>query len=144
MQAPEPARGAIPLLTPILRHRRVSGVLLALGIGLVGLRAAGIDSWICPLHALTGVPCPGCGLTRATVALLRGQLRAAWGLHPFAPLVLLFAALLVAATFLPAAARDKLIDAVEHLERRTRVAHVLAFALALFGAVRAAHYLYST
>ena len=33
------------------------------------------------------MPCPGCGLTRATLALLRGDLRAAVGLHPLSPLV---------------------------------------------------------
>jgi hypothetical protein len=29
-----------------------------------------------------GVPCPGCGLTRATLALLHGDLRAALRFHP--------------------------------------------------------------
>ncbi|MBW3589575.1 MAG: DUF2752 domain-containing protein [Actinobacteria bacterium] len=30
--------------------------------------------WICPLRALTGVPCPLCGMTTGTVAFLRGDL----------------------------------------------------------------------
>jgi Protein of unknown function (DUF2752) len=37
---------------------------------------------LCPMAALLGVPCPGCGLTRATLALLRGDLRGALHLHP--------------------------------------------------------------
>ncbi|MCU1392820.1 MAG: hypothetical protein JWM34_1248 [Ilumatobacteraceae bacterium] len=40
----------------------------------------------CPLYELTGLYCPGCGLTRATHAFLRGHLGAALGyniLFPF-------------------------------------------------------------
>ncbi len=40
----------------------------------------------CPLHELTGLWCPGCGLTRATNAILRGHVGAAFGyniLFPF-------------------------------------------------------------
>ena len=36
----------------------------------------------CPMAGVLGVPCPGCGLTRATLAALRGDLRGAFRLHP--------------------------------------------------------------
>jgi len=42
----------------------------------------------CPLKTVTGLPCPGCGMTRACLSLARGELEAAWTYHPFAfPLV---------------------------------------------------------
>jgi Protein of unknown function (DUF2752) len=42
----------------------------------------------CPLHQATGIWCPGCGLTRGTHALLRGDILAALGYNIFTPLVL--------------------------------------------------------
>jgi hypothetical protein len=38
----------------------------------------------CPLASVLGVPCPGCGLTRATLALAHGELSHALELHPLA------------------------------------------------------------
>jgi hypothetical protein len=36
----------------------------------------------CPFALLTGIPCPGCGLGRATLALLSGDPRQAFHFHP--------------------------------------------------------------
>jgi hypothetical protein len=44
---------------------------------------------LCPLRAVTGVPCPSCGLTRALAHLERGHWADAVRFHPFAPLVFL-------------------------------------------------------
>jgi len=41
----------------------------------------------CPWAAFAHVPCPGCGLTRATMAALHGDLRASLGFHPLALLI---------------------------------------------------------
>jgi len=49
----------------------------------------------CPLASVLGVPCPGCGLTRATLALAHGDLEHALALHP---LVLVLAPLFIWAT----------------------------------------------
>jgi len=46
----------------------------------------------CPLASVLGVPCPGCGLTRATLALAHGELQHALELHP---LVLVLAPLFI-------------------------------------------------
>ncbi|AEV82965.1 hypothetical protein ACWT_1946 [Actinoplanes sp. SE50] len=36
----------------------------------------------CPMRTLTGIPCPGCGLTTAAVALVRGHVGAALQANP--------------------------------------------------------------
>ncbi len=47
---------------------------------------------ICMLRRLFDLPCPGCGMTRAFAALARGDLPAALGFHPWAPVVAVQAA----------------------------------------------------
>lgn len=46
---------------------------------------------LCPLRAVTGIPCPSCGLTRALAQLERGHLAEALKFHPFSPLILFLA-----------------------------------------------------
>lgn len=38
--------------------------------------------WPCVVRAVTGIPCPGCGLSRAWLAALRLDLAAAFFYHP--------------------------------------------------------------
>ena len=38
---------------------------------------------LCPVVVITGFPCPGCGLTRAGVRLLRLDFAGAFGIQPF-------------------------------------------------------------
>jgi hypothetical protein len=57
----------------------------AMRLGLVAIAFAGavaFDVPLCPFAILTRHPCPGCGLTRATLALLHGHLGEALHLHP--------------------------------------------------------------
>jgi hypothetical protein len=43
----------------------------------------------CPFKMLTGLPCPGCGLTRSAVAFLHGDLSTSAFFHPLgAPMVI--------------------------------------------------------
>ena len=47
---------------------------------------------ICFTRRVLGLPCPGCGVTRALSQLLQGNLARAMELHPLAPLVAVDAA----------------------------------------------------
>jgi hypothetical protein len=63
--------------------------LASIFLGIVAFRLP-----FCPLASVLGVPCPGCGLTRATLALAQGDLKGALMLHP---LVLVLAPLFIGA-----------------------------------------------
>src|SRR5690625_1103272 len=45
----------------------------------------------CPIKALTGISCPGCGMTRAFISLLNLKPSLAFYYHPLFPLVIIFA-----------------------------------------------------
>lgn len=70
----------------------VAGLLLEpAGSGPGRLSFAGFTlPGVCVLNELTGIPCPGCGLTRAWVSALHGALGESLAHHPLGWLVLLY------------------------------------------------------
>jgi len=123
-------------LAALLRDRRVAlGVAVVAAVQVAGV-ATGVGGWPCPVKGALGLPCPGCGLTRATVALLRGEFAASFRLHAFAPVLLVGLAALAVAAFLPAARREAFAGAVERFEHRTKASYVVLGALLLYWSVR--------
>ena len=57
----------------------------ALAALLVFAQPSAASAPTCLLQRLAHVPCPTCGLTHATAALLRGHLRESLAWHPLAP-----------------------------------------------------------
>lgn len=66
------------LLTPFSRGLALVVMLASLVFPVTGL---GFD--VCGLHAVTGLPCPGCGMTRAIAAVSQGDFAVAVGANPF-------------------------------------------------------------
>lgn len=44
---------------------------------------------VCPSVIFLGIPCPACGLTRATTLLITGHLRESFNMHPLLLLILI-------------------------------------------------------
>ena len=62
-----------------MKLRRAAVIGVAYGLIAVWF-LSGVQT--CPTAATLGVPCPGCGLTRATLAAARGDFAEAFTLHP--------------------------------------------------------------
>ena len=125
-----------PLMGPLIRKRKVAVALVfgcAVQATLVGI---GLPGMACPVPRLFHVPCPGCGLTRASVALLSGHFAVAMTIHAFSILAVLAGGLLAVSIPLNASGRERLADAVEGVERRWGVSGVLIVALFFYWAVR--------
>ncbi len=58
--------------------------VLALGFAAYMLWKTGGAGWMpgCVFRRVTGLECPGCGMTRATYALLHGDVKKAFGFNP--------------------------------------------------------------
>lgn len=102
----------------IVRDTPIPGVGRVLaGAGLAGIGAGAGVLWyfdptkgsffpVCPLLAVTGFACPGCGLTRAFHALLHGDITTAIDYNALIPVVA-FAALFVVVTLVSIAVRGR-------------------------------------
>jgi hypothetical protein len=89
-------------MRPYLLPRRLAGSLMLGLLVLACVHYAGILSldtlWaalpcLCPFRALSGIPCPGCGMTGALLALAKGDLIEAVAHNPFSMLLLFLAGL---------------------------------------------------
>ncbi len=104
--------------------------VLAIVGGCAGLVGAHVP--LCPVAIATGHPCPGCGLTRATLLIARGDLGQAVHLQPFAFVVspLLLGALALAAWTYVTTGRARLpLGVGRPLERLAPIIAVLMVAL---------------
>jgi hypothetical protein len=94
--ASEGRRSPAPRRTRSPAERAIRVVLLFGGVA--ALFASKVP--LCPVAIGLHQPCPGCGLTRASLAILRGDFTHAFHLHPLAfPLMPIIAVWLVAAVY---------------------------------------------
>ncbi|MGH9669642.1 MAG: DUF2752 domain-containing protein [Terriglobales bacterium] len=92
---------------------------------------------VCLFRALSGLPCPGCGLTRALSSLIQGHPAAALSYHPFAFIVLPLFLMLAVHNFLPLAARQRVqVFCGEHDRLIRRGYHGFIYTFVAFGVLR--------
>jgi hypothetical protein len=92
----------------------------------------------CWFETATGLPCPGCGLTRSLSCGLRGMFLESWHYHPMGLFILALFVSTAAQSLLPKPFRDNL---VRHVQARAKAVNlfylVFVTVFVSFGAVRA-------
>lgn len=127
---------------PVAAPRRVTDADVAATLGVGGIVVAAalpadhIENGpvLCLFRRLTGLPCPGCGLTRSWVYLMHGDLTHAFLSNPFGPLLVL-AVLALAVAVVRARIRHERPPSLESIAR-ARPVQVVFGAWLLFGIVR--------
>jgi len=129
-------RLSTPILAPIFKDRVTGMVIIGAAVVHSGLTILGLPSWYCPFRSVLGVPCPGCGLSRAISALIHGDLAASFAYHAFAPLFLIGLLLTALIIFLPSNSRHQVINWVDYIERHTGVTAIFLIGLVLYWLAR--------
>lgn len=129
-----PVDGSRPKLETQRRAR--SFAALALWWAVPAAAVLLLDVPICPWAGLLGWPCPGCGLTRAVLALLDGRFALAWRLHPLVYVVLPCAAGFAVKAIVDMTTRGRVADSggedrASHRRRERLVSVVAGVGLAL-------------
>jgi hypothetical protein len=124
------------VLSPVLRERRLALAISGMALLQFILAAFGISGWQCPILHVFGIPCPGCGLTRASLFLFHGDWHQAMVFHAFAPLFVIGLALTTIAAVAPGSSRARIIAGTESLERNTRITSLLLVGLIIYWLAR--------
>ncbi|MFT3706490.1 MAG: DUF2752 domain-containing protein [Archangium sp.] len=120
------------LFTPISRALALAVLVVSFVFPVSGL---GVD--LCVFHASTGLPCPGCGMSRAISAISQGDFSSAAGLNPFSFIAWPTFAFIAALTFIGRERRERLLGRL-NTPRAGRI-YMLAFVSFLsFGLIRLA------
>ena len=125
-----------PILGAVAQNK-LAGLLVTGAAGLqIGLVHWGLPGWQCPLLYTLGIPCPGCGLTRAIDALLQGNWHRSWELHAFAPILMIALLILAGSVVLPPKPRTWFLAHLEAVERRTGITTILLISLMIYWLIR--------
>ena len=88
---------------------------------------------ICLFKNVTGLPCPGCGLTHSFCALGKGDVAGAFGYHQLGPPLFLFLLILWVRSVFVLRGWDKPVLAYDRLAARANPGLMMVIAFAVFG-----------
>lgn len=120
----------------ILKNPADARILAGFGFLHLASILFGFSAWKCPIFLVTGIPCPGCGLSRATAALLQGDLRTMGKIHIFAPIVLIAVVLTGLTLCVPDKVRINIIELIEKVEKHSKISIFIIISIVIYWALR--------
>lgn len=127
---------AVPWFTPLLKQVVLCRALVAAVTVLGAGHLLGYVLWPCVFASVTGLPCPGCGMTRAVGALVRAEWSEAMRFHPFAPGFVLFGTVMAFCALAPGRIRNAVVRTIGRFESATRLPTIFLFAAVIYGLLR--------
>jgi hypothetical protein len=106
-----------PVLAPLLLNRSMCNAIAGVAAVHMTLVATGLPGWQCPMRYGLGVPCPGCGLSRAVKALVSGNMGQAIAIHAFAPISLGVLVLILYSVLGSRNQQNRMIQHVQQIEK---------------------------
>lgn len=91
---------------------------------------------ICGFKNLTGLPCPGCGLTHSFCALARGNIGEAFEFNLLGPLLYVVLALVWIRSLCVLLNREKAVRGFRRITERFNVVRAFAYTFAVYGTAR--------
>lgn len=142
LEFPSPLPPAIPLSpklglpAALVHHRSFSWACAGVSLVLVGAHLGGISLWKCPFFELTGLPCPGCGLTRSCGCLFRGDLGQSFHFHLFGPVIFLVGAVGLVGSFLPLPQRFRFAVFLQTWDQKLKFTPILLAGILIYALTR--------
>lgn len=128
---------------PIEQHSRKLAALTLAGLSLVFLASALFspreispsDNYftVCGFKNMTGLPCPGCGLTHSFCALAKGDLATAFAFNALGPLLFLGLGLIWVRALLVLAYKTDAVTVIDRAAARYRLVRNFVIVFGAFG-----------
>ena len=125
-----------PIFAPLLEDRQFDIIFALVPLLLIILDFVDIFHWKCPFRAIFSLDCPGCGMTRAVLMLLEGDISTAFSLHPFVFLCIPAWLLLAICALLPNEKRKVFARILFQIEEKTSIIYLLFVFFIIYGFAR--------
>jgi hypothetical protein len=108
-----------PILTVLLRNRWQAQILVAVVILHLVFGVLDFEIWRCPVKTVTGIRCPGCGLSTAILYMVHGKLFKMLHEHAFAPFFSIGILIIAIISFLPERSYSAAVHRIALFEERS-------------------------
>lgn len=131
-----------PVLAGLLNSRSFLMVCIFVPVVIIALDMLGIFRWKCPTYTVTGLYCPGCGMTRAGMSIIQGDFASAFSHHPFSLLFAMGWIFFLVLLFIPDAQRKDISAKFAKIEEKFPIILMLFIVFLFFGLARVIFQIY--
>jgi len=125
-----------PTLAVVMQNRWLLALIAGSAVLQIGLAAAGCRGWECPIRFISGIPCPGCGLSRAMALFIQGHWQSALEMHAFAPIILAAVGCLAVTAIMPRGIQHQAVRHVATWEKRSGIIAIVLMAMFIYWGLR--------